>query len=254
MRQDYELRKFTGFPAGVMNTPLQGPTKVVWHRQGNPGAEGESGIAWGARTGNFSIHFYIDDKVVLEGVPWDHHAYHVKESRNAAKFGLPTTGFAGPRGDYNTIGVEMEDESPASAELAPGQAYGLSQETRISAVLLGADLLRWFPWLRVDDFIEHADLDPWTRPEDIGDGLYMPDFRLDVLDAYNLKTPWRTVGKFARGTQNMGSPPAPEPEPVPSGPNLVAVVEQAEAALQRARDEEEAAYRVYLAAIDAAIG
>lgn len=202
------MARFTGFPADKMNSASQRPTKVVWHRQGNPGAEGENGIAWGARTGAFTIHEYIDDQVVLEGIPWDRHAFHVLESRNAQKFGLPSTGVYGPRGDYNTFGVEMEDESPASAELAPGQLYGLSQETRITAVLLGADILRWFPWLTVEDFLEHADLDPWTRSEDIGDGLYMPDFRLDVADSFAGREPWRTVGRFARGTANLSPAPA----------------------------------------------
>lgn len=207
MRTTYNPVKFTGFPAARMNTIVQRPTKVVWHRQGNPGTEGVNGMQWGATSGSFSIHYYIDDQTALEGIPWDRHAFHVLESRNASKFGLPSTGLYGPRGDYNTIGVEMEDESPTSTALAPGQAYGLSQETRITAVLLGADIIRRHPWLTVNDFIEHADLDPWTRAEDIGDGLYMPDFRLDVADVLAGRTPWRTVGQFARGTATTGVPP-----------------------------------------------
>lgn len=211
MRTNYTLTMFTGFPEGRLNTIPQHPTKVVWHRQGNPGAEGENGLAWGARTGAFSIHFYIDDQTVFEGIPWDRHAFHVSESLKAGDFGLQSNGVYGARGDYGTIGIEMEDEDADSTELAPGQAYGLSQETRISAVLLGADILRWFPWLGVADFIEHADLDPWNRPEDLGDALYLPDFRLDVADALAGREPWRTVGKFARGVETTEQPPLTPP-------------------------------------------
>lgn len=216
MRDTYEYIAPGPFPPERVNTAHQPIIrKVVWHRQGNPGAEGENGINWMARTGVASIHAYVDDGKVFEGVPWDRHAFHVLEHRKAANFGLRTNGDYGVRGDYDTFGVELEDESPSSTELAPGQAYGLSQETRITAVLLGADILRWFPGLTVTDFIEHADLDPFTRPEDVGDALYMPDFRLDVLDAFEGRTPWRTVGKYARGTANPGPAPAPAPEPEP---------------------------------------
>jgi hypothetical protein len=205
MRLTYTISQFFGFHP--ITTRFQTPRKVVWHRQGNPGAEGESGIAWGARTGAFTIHHYIDDGICLSAVPENRHAYHVKEHRWAPNFGLVTNGVHGIRGDYDTIGVELEDESPTSTPLAPGQAYGLSQETRITAVLLGADILRRWPLLTTADFIEHADLDPITRAEDVGDALYLPDFRKDVDDVLAGRTPWRTVGKFATGTQTTETGP-----------------------------------------------
>jgi hypothetical protein len=194
----------------------QRPTKIVMHRQGNPGVEGEAGADWGKRTGAFSIHRYIDDARVRVWIPFGRQAKHVSFGGNAAKFGLPATG----RGDANTIGIEMEDESPTSAPLAPGQTYGLSQETRITAVLLVADILRLYRHMTVADIIEHADLDPDNRPEDTGDALNLVDFRLDVQDVLDGKTPWRTVGKFATGSRMPGEakPPVvvPLPQPKPA--------------------------------------
>ena len=198
MRTTY-TRIDTPFPAHRMTTTAQRPKKIVVHRQGNPGAEGENGIKWMVRTGAASIHRYIDDEKVFFGIPTDRHAFHVRGYRRTEEFGLPFSGQYGPRGDYDTIGVECEDEDQNSAQLAPGQTYGLSQETRISLVLVLRDLIREYPDLTVMDIIRHQELDPWTRPEDTGDALNLADLRADVQDLLDGEAPWRTVQTYATG-------------------------------------------------------
>lgn len=187
------------FPAYRMGTRTQVPTKIVVHRQGNPGAEGENGISWMARTGAASIHHYVDDGTVFRGIPEANHAFHVLEGRRAGMFGLPTYGPYGRRGDYDTIGIEVEDEDAESTALVRGQTYGFSQESRITLVLLLADILRRYPRLKTTDIITHSDLDPWTRPLDPGDAINMTDLRLDVQDVRDGNEPWRTVGATASG-------------------------------------------------------
>jgi hypothetical protein len=177
--------------------PFMTPTKLILHRQGNPGAEGKNGMAWGNDTSSFSIHYYVDDTVCFVGVPENRQAYHTKDSN-------------GQRADLGAIGIETEDESPASASLAPGQTYGLSQDTRITLVLVVCDIFRHRGTLPV---FEHADFDNVNRKEDLGNALYLPDFRLDVEDALAGREPWRTVGVFATGA------PAPDSwKPVPAVP------------------------------------
>lgn len=224
LRTTYTTKQVV-FPPDRVNTRIQRATKIVVHRQGNPGVEGENGMEWGRRTGTFSIHYYVDDGMVLTGIPGNRHAFHVKESRKAAEYGLPPTGEYGPRGDYNTIGVECEDESTSSDDLAPGQTYGLSRETRITLVHLLADIIRDYPWLGTDDIIEHANLDPWTRPEDLGNALNILDLRADVADVIARREPWRTVGRYATGQRNTsGQAPGPtEPGPSVTGGNAYIV-------------------------------
>lgn len=193
------------FDFGREQTSWQRARRIIMHRQGNPGVEGESGIAWGKRTGAFTIHRYIDDARCFEGIALDRHAFHASAARVAEARGFRVAGTYGPRGDYDSIGVEMEDEDAQSTTLAPGQAYGLSRETRITAVLVVADILRACPWLTVADIDEHATWDPDDRPEDLGDALNIPDFREDVADLLAGRTPWRTVGEFARGTRAPAS-------------------------------------------------
>jgi len=182
-----------------MGTRTQVPTKIVVHRQGNPGAEGENGISWMARTGAASIHHYVDDGTVFRGIPEANHAFHVLEGRRAGMFGLDAYGPYGRRGDYDTIGIEVEDEDAASTALVRGQTYGFSQESRITLVLLLADILHRYPRLKTTDIITHSDLDPWTRPQDPGDAINMNDLRLDVQDVRDGNEPWRTVGATASG-------------------------------------------------------
>lgn len=164
--------------------PAMHPNKIILHRQGNPGVEGKSGIEWGNRTGAFSIHRYIDDTVAFEGVPLTNRAFHTKYAD-------------GSRADIQAIGIETEDESPQSATLAPGQKYGLSQDTRITLLLVVTkDILPVYPGLLI---YEHADFDSVYRAEDLGDALNLLDFRADVADVLAGREPWRTVGPFATG-------------------------------------------------------
>lgn len=179
----------------------QVPMRIVMHRQGNPGAEGENGLAWGKRTGAFTIHGYVDDEVCFDAIPPTRHAFHVLASRLAHQSGFKANGVYGWRGDYETIGIECEDESPESGDLAPGQAYGLSQATRITALLRVRDYLLEFPHLTPDDVYEHADFDKVTRAHDLGDALNMADFRDDLRDLLAGRAPWRTVQRHATGAR-----------------------------------------------------
>lgn len=212
MRLTYKSES-VAFPDNRITTAQQTPTQIVVHRQGNPGVEGEAGIRWMARTGAASIHYYVDDDTVWSGVPEDRHAFHVAESRRVS--GRPTWGLHGLRGDYNTIGVECEDEDRASGDLAPGQRYGLSQETRISLVVLLATLC-YRRGLKPDVIIFHSTLDPWTRPEDPGNALNLEDLRADVAYMLADETPWRTVGRWATGARLVDEQP-PTTTPAPHG-------------------------------------
>lgn len=205
MRVTYEAVPFD-FEQAV--TSWQRPRRIIIHRQGNLGAEGESGIAWGKRTGAFTIHRYIDDGRCFIAIPLDRHAFHVSATTVARARGMRVDGDYGPRGDYDSVGVEMEDESPQTTPLAPGQHYGLSRETRITAVQVVADIIRECNsapgatiMLTVADIDEHATWDPDQRPEDLGEALNVQDFREDVQDVLDGREPWRTVGEFATGAR-----------------------------------------------------
>lgn len=211
MRTTFEARQFVFKPSLI--GPAQIPNRITMHRQGNPGAEGTNGITWMNDANAGSIHSYVDDVICWDGVPATRLALHVKASTVAEAMGYRVTDAAWGyerRGDYDAIGIEMEDESPSSGDLAPGQLYGLSQETRITALLRCAAYMREFsiPSSKVD---EHATYDPANRPDDIGDGLFIPDFRLDLDDFLAGREPWRTVGRWARGTKNTGTPPTTTP-------------------------------------------
>ena len=195
MRTTFERRTFD---FGIPRPPehVSGvPRRIILHRQGNPGAEGANGIQWGRSTGAFTIHRYIDDGLVFEAIPLECHALHVKEARVAKAKAFRTAGpfYPGERGDYDSIGIETEDEKGG----APGQAYSLSQETRITLLLVVDEILKRFPRLTPDDVTEHADWDPWQRPDDLGDALNLLDFRDDLRDYAAGRTPWRTVGQYA---------------------------------------------------------
>lgn len=223
MRTDYEI---------VTRDPVRGtlfsdmmkkgydhgaPVGGVVHRQGNPGAPALNAIRWGADTGAFSIHWYVDGLRAYSCVPENQHANHVLEWRVAdavgrrvypGKFAAITpqwlsapvngqySGFSKPRGDVGLIGIETVDHRRAD-----GSIY-LDQDTRITTLLLCRDITRRaalrskrlikdliFPWY------SHAQLDPWTRPDDPGQALYMIDFQADLLDLIVGREPWRTTGK-----------------------------------------------------------
>lgn len=214
MRTTYQWRSFK-FSRESGAAP-QVPKRIVVHRQGNPGAKALNALNWGNSTGAFTIHRYIEDDVVYGAIPLEKHAYHVLEPRIAEARGYRANGAYGRRGDYDSIGIETVD-LPGGG---PGQAYSLSQETRISLVLVCATLVKALG-LTVADIDEHAAYDPWTRKEDLGDALYIPDLRLDVQDHLDGREPWRTVQQFAYGK------PAPETwkpaAPAPTQPDPTAL-------------------------------
>ena len=193
MRDISPIQKFVfaNFPAIVTGTPRA----ICLHTDGNAAPHTAlDALKWGDRTGSFSIHYYIDaDGTVFDGVKDEHLAFHVKEYRKADSKGWPVThpGVEGKRGDIGVIGIENLMDSTGH----------WSQETRISLLLLVADLVREWPHL-ADAIVEHADLDPWQRAEDVGDALHLGDFRDDLADLLSGESaPWRTVGEVATGTR-----------------------------------------------------
>jgi len=186
-----EQFEFKNFP--VINTGI--PRAICLHTDGNPNPHTAlDALKWGDRTGSFSIHYYIDaDGTVFDGVPDEQLAFHVKEYRQADSKGWPVThpGVEGKRGDIGVIGIENLMDSTGH----------WSQETRISLLLLVSDLVQEWPHL-ADAIVEHADLDPWQRADDVGDALHLGDFRDDLADLLSGESaPWRTVGEIATGTR-----------------------------------------------------
>lgn len=209
MRMSYETRKFT-----CDNPVLKGevwpepPNRIILHRQGNPGAKALNALTWGNRTGAFSIHSYIEDGVCYDAVEANVQAFHVKETKWARAWGFPTPH---GRGDYRAYGIETVDVTGG----APDQQYSLSQDTRITLLLVVRDVCQQFN-ISPENVFEHADFDPVTRSEDLGDALNVTDFRADLVDLMAGREPWRTVGRFATGKMAPDSwKPA---DPIPPQP------------------------------------
>ena len=192
IRLTYETRHFD-FEQEL--SAAQNPKRIVVHRQGNPGATALNALNWGKREDAFTVHSYVGGGVCYDAIHSTRHAFHVKEASVAAARGFRTTGAYGPRGDYDSIGIETEDVIGG----APGQAYSITQETRITLLLRVAKYLDTWN-LTPEDVDEHATWDPVNRAEDLGDALHIPDFREDLRDFRAGRVPWRTVGQFARGT------------------------------------------------------
>ncbi len=207
---------------------------LVIHRQGNPipdanpaaGAHAIDAIRWGVRTKSFSIHWYVEGRKAFACVPEDRHAYHVKEPREAANRGRPVyrsswmartpaalterargqyAGASRARGDIGQIGIEGVDRRRTD-----GSIY-FDQQTRITLVLLARKILlrharRRGDWLRDLYFpiSAHSTWDHWTRPDDPGQALYLPDFTADVIDLATGREPWRTVGLEYDGRRPVG--------------------------------------------------
>ena len=193
MRDAYPIEQFEFKNFPVINTGI--PRAICLHTDGNPNPHTAlDALKWGDRTGSFSIHYYIDaDGTVFDGVPDEQLAFHVKEYRQADSKGWPVThpGVEGKRGDIGVIGIENLMDSTGH----------WSQETRISLLLLVSDLVQEWPHL-ADAIVEHADLDPWQRADDVGDALHLGDFRDDLADLLSGESaPWRTVGEIATGTR-----------------------------------------------------
>jgi hypothetical protein len=229
MRDTINVVDFYFPPSGVPQTPA----RIVVHRQGNPGAHASDAIAWGMRTGAFTIHEYIEDHNVYHCQHWDQLAYHVKEAKVAEQRGYRVNGPAGRRGDYDAIGIETVD-LPGGA---PGQLYSLSQETRISLVLRLRDICS-ITGLGVETIDEHGSYDPVNRPEDLGDAINIEDLREDVRDLMAGREPWRTVQQFATGKRAPESwkPLVAPPPPVATKKQqIIDQLNVAQAELNRAR-------------------
>jgi hypothetical protein len=221
-----EAFTFANFP--VIDTGT--PRAICLHTDGNPAPHTAlDALNWGDRTGSFSIHYYIDaDGTVFDGVPDEQLAFHVKEYRKADSKGWPVThpDVEGKRGDIGVIGIENLMDSTGH----------WSQETRISLLLLVSDLVLEWPHL-ADAIVEHADLDPWQRADDVGQALHLGDFRDDLADLLSGESaPWRTVGEVATGTRK----PEEERPPLAIVPAASASWPTALSALEARVDELEA--------------
>lgn len=212
------------------------PDRIIIHRQGNPGAHALDALNWGNREGTFTIHTYIEDDLVIHCVPLHKHAFHAHSGSadKAAAFGYPVLTPTGQRrGDIKAVGIETVDIAGGG----PGQAYSLSQETRISLVLVLARQCRELGLdpLNGRTIEEHASYDPVNRAEDLGNAIFVPDLREDVADLLAGREPWRTVQQFAYGR------PAPEewrpedPTPEPEAPNVEEALKVALGHIEAAR-------------------
>ena len=222
MRSSYETvdrdpERGQRFADGMLRGWAHGePLGVVIHRQGNPGVPALNAIRWGIDQQTFSIHWYVDGGIAYRCVPEDRHAYHVREWREAHARGRPVyrssfmarvprsltapvhgevAGASKPRGDIGQLGIEVVDRVRPD-----GQVY-FDQESRITLLLLVRDIVlrrarTRGDWLREFYFpvTGHMTWDPWTRPDDPGQALYLPDFTADLLDLLTGREPWRTVG------------------------------------------------------------
>ena len=192
---DFAFDNLHGWPTGT-------PTRGVLHTDGNPRPHSAlAALIWGNRERAFTIQWYVEGSKAYRGVKETWHASHAKRADIAQQEGYRTTwpGLSAPRGDIKAVGIEHVMEADGS----------WSQETRITSVLLGAKIWKRWPNLR---WSEHAHWDPWNRPFDVGDALYVPDWVLDVKDVIAGKEPWRTVQVTASST------PAPKTGPTPSDP------------------------------------
>lgn len=220
------------------------PLGLIVHRQGNPipdadarhrnpsgGATALNSIRWGIREKAFSIHYYVQGRIVYVALPENVGAYHVLEYRVAQERGRPiypdtfhavipktltarpkgqVAGSSRPRGDIGMIGIEAVDRVRAD-----GSIY-FDQETRQTLVLLGRDILirnarlrgTWLADSLSFSITGHQTWDQWTRPDDPGQALYLPDFQADVLDLAAGREPWRTTGADYDGSRPVADRPA----------------------------------------------
>ena len=184
-----EIRDFTFSRVG----PYTGaPQRLIMHTDGNPNPHtGLGSLEWGEREAAFTIHWYVDGNIAYRCIPEDRWAWHVLEDEIAWQYELDENG----RGDYKALGIEHKMEPDGS----------WSQATRIASVQLGAQILSRWPNLAVS---EHADWDPWTRPNDVGIALYIPDWLADVRDVIAGRIPYRTTQLTANGSPYTGPVPS----------------------------------------------
>lgn len=220
MRRTYRAEGFTFQNPGLQGWARGNPTRIIIHRQGNPGAHARAALKWGDSVGAFSIHDYIEDDLIIHAVDYKVHAYHanVGSADQAEVWGYPVlTPYGARRGDIDAIGIETCDINGGG----PGQTYSLSQETRISLVIKLAELCVKFGLdpRKGHTIEEHGGYGDPTRVLDLGDAIYVPDVREDVADLIAGREPWRTVQQFAYGRPAPESwrpaPPAPPEPPTP---------------------------------------
>ena len=221
MRRSYEIidrdpESGQSFADGMSRGWEHGePTGLVIHRQGNPGVPAINAIRWGIAGQTFSIHWYVDGGTAYQCVPEDRHAFHVLQWREAHARGRPVyrssfmtrvprsltapvkgeyAGASKPRGDIGQLGIEVVDRVRTD-----GTIY-FDQDSRVTLLLLVRDIVLRRARVRGDWLREfyfpvtgHMTWDPWTRPDDPGQALYLPDFTADLLDLLTGREPWRTV-------------------------------------------------------------
>ena len=205
MRNTYVTKTFAFNNPSLAPIKFGKPNRIILHRQGNPGAKAPNSLNWGNNTAAFSIHSYIERDTSYDAVNPEYTAYHVKQWVKASEMGYPTVFSGLVRGDFGAIGIETVDEGTTGA-------YYLHQETRITLLLRVAAYMRAYPHLTVGTVYEHADFDPWDRPDDLGNALNILDFRDDLSDLLSGKEPWRTVGPIANGYRTtVGKPPTTPP-------------------------------------------
>ena len=197
MRDTYVTQHFEF--TNIRSRITQPINRICLHRNGNPGALAINTLNWGNREQAFNIHAMVENNIVYEAIAPGELAYHIREWRLAAEKGfvVDVPGLSQKRGDYGCLGIETSDIKGGG----PGQEYSLSQETRISLLLYCRDLVRLHDDVTADGILEHANYDSWTRSEDLGDALYIPDFRLDLKELLAGMEPWRSTPAGASATR-----------------------------------------------------
>ena len=231
MRDTYETFHFdfTNIRSGIPQVINRGGL----HRNGNPGATAINSLNYGERSRTFNCHAWVEDGTVYLAIPANELSYTIREWRLAKKFGYEVVvpGFPRKRGDYGLYGIETTDVVGG----APGQKYSLSQETRITLLLLARDVCNE-QGITAADWKEHANYDPWTRANDLGDALYIPDFRADLAELLAGMEPWRTVQEFSYG-RPAPAEWAPPPATIPGELVVEGHIDNALARLEGIRDD-----------------
>lgn len=198
MRTAYDRRGFAfpNLPGWPWN---RNANRLCLHTDGNPRAHTAAGaLAWGNRERAFSIHMYADGEKGYWAIPLNWQAFHVRRSDIAAARGHTVTwpGLSQRRGDIIMLGFEHVMRADGT----------WSQDTRITSVLMGAELFKAQPAI-ASVVSEHALWDPTDRAFDVGDALWLPDWVLDVKDLAAGRVAFRTVGEVALPQPFEGEPP-----------------------------------------------
>ena len=165
------------------------PDLICVHRTANASATASSNNKFARRTGKASWHECIDDSdgygkpVVRMLVPSHVHAWHILESRIAAKHGRSVTvpWRNQKRGDYGVYGVEVDEDTggwnEATRKALVARLRDLFLESRMPAHRFARVLTP------EDNLIGHSEFDPWTRSHDPDDLWHPDDIRHAVANA-----------------------------------------------------------------------